>query len=108
MAGSRLPPSGCGSDARPRALEHRTLLEQPGDHCGVEIGADVYDHAVAEIHDPAIMVVEPLACRPWECGRVEACRRELRCYPAARANKCVAPGRRLLDRKSTRLNSSHV
>jgi len=39
MAGSRLRPSGCGIDARPRASEHRILLEQPGDHCGVEIGA---------------------------------------------------------------------
>src|SRR4029450_6824489 len=39
MAGSRLRPSGCGIDARRRASEHRILLEEPGDHCGVEIGA---------------------------------------------------------------------
>src|SRR4029453_1788320 len=61
MAGSRLRPSGCGIDARASASEHRILLEQPGDHCGVEIGAGVYDHVVAEIDDPAITVVEPHA-----------------------------------------------
>ena len=61
MADSRLRPLSCGIDARPRASEHRILLEQPGDHCGVEIGAGVYDHVVAEIDDPAITVVEPHA-----------------------------------------------
>src|SRR4030095_15953075 len=39
MAGSRLRPSGGGIEARRRASEHRILLEEPGDHCGVEIGA---------------------------------------------------------------------
>jgi len=61
MAGSRLRPSGCGIDARPRASGDRILLELPGDHCGVEIGADAYDHVVADIDDPALTVVEPHA-----------------------------------------------
>ena len=61
MAGSRLRPSGCGIDARPRASGDRMLLEHPGDHCGVELGADTYDHVVADRDDPAITVVEPHA-----------------------------------------------
>jgi hypothetical protein len=64
MAGSRLRPSGCGIDARPRASGDRILLEQAGDHCGVERGADAYDHVVADIDDPAIPVA-----RSWRQPR---------------------------------------
>ena len=72
MAGSRLRPSGCGIDARTRASRDRILLEQPGDHCGVEIGADVCDHVVAEIDDPAITVVDAGLCRRGRRSRRRA------------------------------------
>src|SRR5882724_4806337 len=58
MAGSRLRPSGCGIDARPRASEYRTLLELPGDHCGVEIGADAYDRMLVGVIAVDIVVVD--------------------------------------------------
>ena len=41
------------------ASRERILLEQSGNHGRVKVGAYAYDHAVLEIHDPAVTVIEP-------------------------------------------------
>src|SRR5580658_8297234 len=45
--------------SRPASFSNRILLEQSCNHGRVKVGAYAYDHAVLEIHDPAVTVIEP-------------------------------------------------